>query len=58
MVMSKVTITFTREQANTIANIFGDGEWVQNSEYPKSDPQNAFYQRIADKIRKALREQA
>jgi len=57
VIMKYITVKLTIEQARTIANIFDDWQWVQNPDAPKSDPQNRFYQRIADKIYKAIKEQ-
>ena len=52
--MNRITITLTEAQAWHITNTYEDPFIVQNSDYPKSDPGNAFAQRIANKIRKAL----
>ena len=52
--MKYITVKLTKDQADKIVEVFGDPHWVQNSDYPMSDPDNAFAQRIATKISKEL----
>lgn len=48
-----ITVKLTEEQLSRCISAL---ELDQNSDYPMSDPTNAFIQRIIGKIRKALAE--
>lgn len=53
--MKYITIKLTEDQAKYLMEILSYGEgWVQNNELPKSDPQNAFIERIRSKLYLAL----
>ena len=47
-------LTLTRAQAEAVLQAL---EWAENPGYPDSDPSNAKYIRIENKIRKALGEE-
>lgn len=52
--MNYITVKLTEDQAQRIMIVFGDPNWVQNGDYPKKDPSNAFAQRISTKMFRAL----
>lgn len=54
----RIKLELTEDQARRLRFILADPNWVQDwDNLGRNDPNNRFWQRIADKIGKALKEQ-